>query len=174
MKLFKIQKKKKKKKKKNKFQCHCHCHPCHQTFTTQPILPLPHSNYHHSNRLDLLFPTVPLPPGHCHSLSHCHQPKSPATATATQPLPPSHTKLPTAISQPILPLPHSIWYQNDRNDLLYRLIPLPPSHCHPHVDQRVDTVDHLVRQVRAAFVGMRPQQNLGKIGKLIGKSKKKN
>jgi hypothetical protein len=33
-----------------------------------PILPLPPSNWYHSNRLGLLFPTPPLPPCHCHSL----------------------------------------------------------------------------------------------------------
>jgi hypothetical protein len=43
-----------------------------QTTTTLPILPLPRSFYHHSNRLDLLYPTVPLPPSHCHSPRHCH------------------------------------------------------------------------------------------------------
>jgi hypothetical protein len=35
--------------------------------TTRPILPLPHSNHHHSNRPDPLFPPVPLPRNHCHS-----------------------------------------------------------------------------------------------------------
>jgi hypothetical protein len=38
------------------------------TTTTLPILPLPRSNYYHSNRLDLLYPTTPLPPSHCHPL----------------------------------------------------------------------------------------------------------
>jgi hypothetical protein len=35
------------------------------------ILPLPRSYLYHSNRTELLFPTVPLPPCHCHSLFHC-------------------------------------------------------------------------------------------------------
>jgi hypothetical protein len=37
-----------------------------------PILPLPRSNRYHSNRLAPLYPTVPLPPSHCHSPCHTH------------------------------------------------------------------------------------------------------
>jgi hypothetical protein len=38
------------------------------------ILPLPRPNHHHSNRADLLYPTVPLPPSHCHSPRHYRLP----------------------------------------------------------------------------------------------------
>jgi hypothetical protein len=46
-----------------------------QTTATPPILPLPISNRYHSHRTDLLFRTPPLPPNHCHSPSHCLQPR---------------------------------------------------------------------------------------------------
>jgi hypothetical protein len=38
-----------------------------QTIVSLPILPLPYSNHHHSNRADLPCRLVPLPPNHCHS-----------------------------------------------------------------------------------------------------------
>jgi hypothetical protein len=34
------------------------------------------------------------------------------------------------VSNSILPLPHSIIYQNDRADPLFSTVPLPPNHCH--------------------------------------------
>jgi hypothetical protein len=43
-----------------------------QSVASLSILPLPRSNLYHSNRIDLLYPTVPLPPNHCHSAPHCH------------------------------------------------------------------------------------------------------
>jgi hypothetical protein len=53
---------------------------------------------------------------------------------------------PTAISRPILPLPLSFHHHSNRPDLLYRLTPLPPCHCHSppchsHSDQRRAVAD---------------------------------
>jgi hypothetical protein len=52
------------------FYCYCYC--LVSKSLTLPMLPLPPSTRYHSNRTDLLFPTVPLPPRHCHSPRHCH------------------------------------------------------------------------------------------------------
>jgi hypothetical protein len=45
--------------------------PLFKRIVSRSILPLPHSNRYHSNRLVTLYPTVPLPPNHCHLLIHC-------------------------------------------------------------------------------------------------------
>jgi hypothetical protein len=43
-----------------------------QPSVSPSILPLPRSIYYHSNRIDLLFRTTPLPPIHCHPPCHYH------------------------------------------------------------------------------------------------------
>jgi hypothetical protein len=115
--------------------CHCHpstatphatatyCHPCHCHFffiATLPILPLPLSNLHHSNRRDLANRLVPLPPMHCHPPRRCR---------ILPPVPLPLFFLLTTL--PILPLPLSNLHHSNRRDLANRLVPLPPCHCHP-------------------------------------------
>jgi hypothetical protein len=101
-----------------------------QTVTTLPILPLPRSNKHHSNRLDFLFPTVRLTPSHCHSNGHSHTTDSQCHSHRHfffHFFPPF---LKTVTTRPILPLPHPNRYHSNRPDLTNRMVPLPPRHCH--------------------------------------------
>jgi hypothetical protein len=56
-----------------------------QTLISRSILPLPLPFSHHSNRLDPLYPTVPLSNCHCHSLVY----KSTQLRVRPPPLPPS-------------------------------------------------------------------------------------
>jgi hypothetical protein len=44
---------------------------------TRSILSLITQNHTQNDRADVLYPTVPLPPSHCHSLSHSHPRKHP-------------------------------------------------------------------------------------------------
>jgi hypothetical protein len=98
--------------------------------TTLPILPLPLSNRYHSNRLDLLYPTVPTTPCHCHP--PCH------TLLIDTPVPKKINIFlffllffrPTA-TLPILPLPLSNRYHSNRPDVLFPTVPTAPCHCHP-------------------------------------------
>jgi hypothetical protein len=98
-----------------------------------PILPLPISNRYHSNRPDLLFPTTPLPPCHCHSSSHCHsQTHNVSLFFQKKSIKKSkiQTYLQTTVSPSILPLPISNRYHSNRLDVLYPTVPLSNNHCH--------------------------------------------
>jgi hypothetical protein len=93
--------------------------------------PLPMPLWFQNDRADLLYPTVPLPPCHCHSPCHCHRHCHCSiffTRLKTSPIFPPKFQLATTNS--ILPLPLPLWYQNDRADLFYPPVPLPPCHCH--------------------------------------------
>jgi hypothetical protein len=82
---------------------------------------------HHSNRADLARRLVRVPPGHCHSLAHCHSLFKYIYMLdfffflfwLSNIDPPSIMRY-TRFNE----------YHSNRTDLLFRLIPLPPSHCH--------------------------------------------
>jgi hypothetical protein len=100
---------------------------------SRSILPLPLSIWYHSNRADLLYPTVHFSSIHCHSSCPCMYFSHPTTITAKTTLwifPFLKMYFTTTISLSILPLPHSIWYHSNRTDLLYPTVPLPSIHCH--------------------------------------------
>jgi hypothetical protein len=94
---------------------------------TQP-LPLP--LWYQNDRADLLYPTVPLPPCHCHSPRHCHRHCHCLSILHDPKIPNFPSNFQPATTNSILPLPLPLWYQNDRADLLYPPVPLPPCHCH--------------------------------------------
>jgi hypothetical protein len=86
-----------------------------------------HSIWYRSNRLILLFPTVPITATHhCHSYCHCH-------TFAAFPIF-CHfssfffTFFATSISPSILPLPLPFYHHSNRPDPLFPT--LPPNHCH--------------------------------------------
>jgi hypothetical protein len=112
--------------------CHCHCHVMVND-VSRSILPLSLSIWYHSNRADLFYPTVLLPFIHCHPLCHFmflfttyhnYRQKNLMIFSIF------NLFFIIAIHMSILPLPHPIWYQNDRADILYPTVPLPPIHCH--------------------------------------------
>jgi hypothetical protein len=114
-----------------------------QSTTTRPILPLPLSNLYHSNRLDLPYRSVLLPPNHCHSLRHATPPniqrhifckKTRIFLTIIQ----------TIITLPILPLPHWNYHHSNRTDLTNRLVLLPPNHCHSPRHATPSNIQHLI------------------------------
>jgi hypothetical protein len=95
---------------------------------TPSIMRYTRFNEYHSNRTDLLFRLIPLPPSQCHSLIHCHLLRHCHDIQILIFFPICLFLHPS----PSIMLPrHSVTYQNDRTDLLFRLPPLPPSHCHP-------------------------------------------
>jgi hypothetical protein len=100
-----------------------------QSLPTPPMLPLPRSIWYHSHRTDPLFRLLPLPPNHCHSPSH-RQPPTPPIIIFSFFFSFFFYFFKTTTTLPILPLPRSNLYQNDRNHPLFRMTLLPPNHCH--------------------------------------------
>jgi prepilin signal peptidase PulO-like enzyme (type II secretory pathway) len=100
-----------------------------KTVVSRSILPQYTRFESQNNRAELLFRLIPLPPSHCHSLGRClsftHQ------GTIWQ-RPEKKKKKKTKIAAPrsILPRSTRFDHQNNRAELLFRLIQLPPSHCH--------------------------------------------
>jgi hypothetical protein len=84
------------------------------------VLPLSLSNDHHSNRTDLLYRLVPLPPSRYHSPRHCHP------VTATQPRP-------DCAQSPKLPqLGQYCHYHSETTTIRTALVRrIDWSHCHP-------------------------------------------
>jgi hypothetical protein len=93
------------------------------SFVSRSILAFMDSNLHHPNRIDLIYRMVPLPPRHCHSLFHYRTFYFDFFLYFSQ-------SFPSPVSRSILALPHSNLDHSHRIDLLYRMAPLPPCHCH--------------------------------------------
>jgi hypothetical protein len=101
-----------------------------KTVISPSILPLPRTNSYHSNRLDLLYRLVPLPPNHCHSPPRHRHSLSALSFFSTFFIFLCLSKKKTVISPSILPLPLSNHHHSNRLDLLYPTAQLPPCHCH--------------------------------------------
>jgi hypothetical protein len=100
-----------------------------QSIATPPILPLPRSNLYHLTRLDVIFPTVPLPPNHCHSPPHCH-PNNHFFFLSLSIFSRFLLNFQSIATLSILPLPRSNLYHSTRLDVIFPTVPLPPNHCH--------------------------------------------
>jgi hypothetical protein len=119
------------------------------TSISRPILPLPPCNYHHSNRTDPLRRLTPLPPRHCHSPC-IHDPLCHICHIHCQI---SNCHVATSISRSILPLPPCNYHHSNRTDLLHRLTPLPPRHCHsPCIHDPLCHICHIHCQISNCHV----------------------
>jgi hypothetical protein len=94
------------------------------------ILPLPCCNRCHWNGWELSFRMVPLPPRHCHSLCHCRLVCCCALVDFLFYVFGGVAAVRGAIAVSILPLPCCNWCHSNRLELSFRMVPLPPRHCH--------------------------------------------
>jgi hypothetical protein len=126
-----------------KIKKNLHCHPATATATATQCI------WYHSNRTDLFYRLIPLPPSHCHSPCHkCHN-----YTTDTQP-PPNHKKKKIAATQPPpQPQPHAL--PGTKMTALMRRVDW--SHCHP-----ATATPHATRTLSPAAV---PGQNASARGR---------
>jgi hypothetical protein len=101
---------------------------------------------------------------------HCHTttatPRDTVDRCNPSPLPLSkklfkcHSLLKSIATRSILPLPRCNTYHSTRLDLLFRLVPLPPCHCHPppHCRPYQSTVSTTVKKIQKITVIYKPPQ----------------